>query len=169
MKQTLIILFAIISLSNAYSQCGKLDRTFDKETEIESYDVIISSKDYYSLMSRKNFDPSKENDSLNYFLFLHATSQVMLNDSILNSSGVFELTLASGKKIIIPNVKCMNKPLGFTSVGFTVVCSEKVIEELASDPIQKIKVFGILETEFSMKKQATIMETSKCLLNQQKK
>ena len=88
----------------------------------------------------------------------------MLSDSLLNSKGIFELFLLSGKQITIENATCENDPMGFgASVGFTVKTNEALILELMNDPIVKLRVFNILETEFALKKQKKQQRIFTCL------
>lgn len=96
----IISLLTFITYSSFGQGCGLVSGTKDKTTGIETKGGVVNSKDFYSLLIQKKLDP---NDSLNYILFLNAASRVMLSDSILKSKGKFELTLVSGRKIIIEN------------------------------------------------------------------
>ncbi len=147
---------------NSFGQgCGLVSGTKDKKTGIETTGGIVNSKDFYSLLIQKKLDP---NDSLNYFLFLHAASRVILSDSLINSKGTFELFLLNGEKIEIENAECQNEPLGLgASIGFTVKTTEEIMQKLIENPIQKIKVFGILETEFAPNKQKQQQKILICL------
>ena|SRR5690606_19888830 len=165
MKHLIVIIILTASTVNSFGQgCGLVSGTKDKTTGIETKGGVVNSKDFYSLLIQKRLDP---NDSLNYFLFLNAASRVMLSDSIIKSKGTFELTLASGQKILIENAECENDPMGFgASIGFTVKTREKVLEPVIDDPIQKIKVFGILETVFSPRNQRQQQKILTCLKNE---
>jgi hypothetical protein len=146
-----IILLTLITFGSFGQGCGLVSGKKDKKTGIETKGGIVNSKDLYSLLIQKRFDP---NDSLNYKLFLNAASRVMLSDSLINSKGTFQLFLVNGEEIEIKNAKCLNDPLGFgASIGLLVNTSEEIMKKLIDNPIQKIKVFGILETEFEQKKQ----------------
>jgi hypothetical protein len=165
MKKIFIAIFLILFGSNSFGQCGLVSSSKDKETGIITKGGVVSSKDFYSLLIQKRINPT---DSLNYFLFLNAASKVMLSDSLLNSKGKFELFLTNGEKIIIDNAKCMNDPLGLgASIGFSVDTDEKTISQIITNPILKIKVFGILETEFAPRKQKQIQKIVNCLVNEQ--
>lgn len=157
----LLTLFAF----NSFGQgCGLVSGTTDKKTGIETIGGVVNSKDFYSLLIQKKLDP---NDSLNYKLFLNAASRVMLSDSLINSKGTFELYLTNGDRIVIENAKCENDPLGFgASVGFTVITTEETLMQIIEHPIQKVKVFGILETEFSPRKQKQQQKIMTCLKNE---
>ena len=170
MRQLIIISILITFSIQSYGQgCGLVSGTKDKKTGIVTEGGIVSSKDFYSLLIQKRIDPNIPNDTLNYLLFLNAASRVMLSDSLLNSKGVFELLLINGEKIIIPNAKCENDPLGFgASIGFSVRTSESKIKKIIENPIQKIKVFGILETEFSTRKQKQQVKILTCLTKKNK-
>jgi hypothetical protein len=165
MKHLIVIIILTASTVNSFGQgCGLVSVAKDKATGIETKGGIVTSKDFYSLLIQKRLDP---NDSLNYFLFLNAASRVVMSDSILKSKGIFELTLASGQKILIENAECENDPMGFgASIGFTVRTHEKVLEQVIDDPIQRIKVFGILETEFSPRNQKQQQKILICLKNE---
>lgn len=57
--------------------------------------------------------------------------------------------------------------MGFgASIGFTAKTREEVLEKIIDDPIQKIKVFGILETEFSPRNQKQQQKILTCLINE---
>jgi hypothetical protein len=160
----IISLLTFITFSSFGQGCGLVSGTKDKATGIETKGGVVNSKDFYSLLIQKRFDP---NDSLNYFLFLNAASRVMLSDSTLKSKGKFELTLVSGQIIIIENAECKNDPMGFgASVGFTAKTRADVLEKIIDDPIQKIKVFEILETEFSPRSQKQQQKILTCLKNE---
>jgi hypothetical protein len=119
------------------------------------------------LLIQKRIDP---NDSLNYFLFLNAASRVMPAVSTLKSKGKLELAIVSGQIIIIKNAECENDPMEFgASVGFTTKARADVLEKIIDDPIQKIKVFGILETEFSPRSQKQQQQILSCLKNENEK
>ncbi len=134
-----------------FQGCSPVSKTIDKETGAISEGGVVSSKDHYSLLIQKRLYPDS---TLNYLLYLHAASKVMLSDSLLNSKGTFELFLANGNNIIIEGAECENDPLGFgASIGFTATTTEEKIKPILNNPIQKITVFGILETEFSPKQQ----------------
>jgi len=165
MKRSIIIVFLTLFTLNSIGQgCGLVSGTRDKITGIETKGGVVTSKDFYSLLIQKRLDP---NDTLNYFLFLNAASRVVLSDSILKSKGIFELTLASGQKILIENAESENNPMGFgASLGFSVRTSDTVLAQLTHDPIQKIKVFEILETEFSPKNQKQQQKIFSCLKNE---
>ena len=165
MRQFFVItIFAFTAFCSYGQNCGFVSTTKNKKTGIETKSGIVSSKDFYSLLILKNVNTG---DSLNYTLFLNAASRVMLSDSILKSKGTFELSLKSGEKITIENANCENDPLGFgASIGFTVKTRKEILESVIDDPIQKIKVFGILETEFSLKKQKELQRILTCLINE---
>ena len=164
MKYYLIISFLTFITINSFGQgCGLVSSTKNKTTGIETKGGIASSKDFYSLLIRKVMDP---NDSLNCLLFLNAASRVMLPDSLLKSKGQFELLLKSGKIILINNADCVNDPLGLgNSIGFNVRTNETNFKQILNDPIAKIKVFGILQTEFSEKMQEQQQKIINCLFN----
>jgi hypothetical protein len=165
MRKLIILSILIVFTHHSYGQgCGLVSGTKDKKTGIETKGGIVSSKDFYSLLIQKRIDPNILNDTLNYLLFLNAASRVMLSDSLVNSKGVFELFLTNGNKIIIQNASCENDPLGFgASIGFSVRTSKSNIERIMKNPIQKIQVFGILETEFSTRKQKQQIKILNCL------
>jgi len=165
MRELIVIIFLAFFTFHSNGQgCGLVSGTKDKKTGIGTEGGIVNSKDFYSLLIQKRIDPNTPNDTLNYLFFLNAASRVMLSDSLLNSTGIFELFLINGHKIVIPNAKCENDPLGFgASIGFTVRTSESNIEKIIENPIQKIKVFGILETEFSTRKQKQQVKILTCL------
>jgi len=165
MKQVFAITILTLLSINLFGQgCGLVSGTKDKKTGIETKGGVVNSKDFYSLLIQKKLDP---NDSLNYRLFLNAASRVMLSDSLLNSKGTFELFLTSGERIVIDNAECENDPLGFgASIGFTVMATEETLMQIIEHPIQKVKVFGILETEFSPRKQKQQQKIMTCLKNE---
>ncbi|HKL02865.1 MAG TPA: hypothetical protein VJ911_04285 [Cryomorphaceae bacterium] len=165
MKQVFAITILTLLSINLFGQgCGLVSATKDKKTGIETKGGVVNSKDFYSLLIQKKLDP---NDSLNYRLFLNAASRVMLSDSLLNSKGTFELFLTSGERIVIDNAECENDPLGFgASIGFTVMATEETLMQIIEHPIQKVKVFGILETEFSPRKQKQQQKIMTCLKNE---
>lgn len=66
--------------------------------------------------------------------------------------------------IILKNSKCFNDPFGFgNSIGFKVLTNGNQIDRLMEVPLSKVKVFGILETEFAPRKQKQIQKIIKCL------
>ena len=157
-------LSSIIVICSLLLGCGPVSKTIDTETGIITKGGVVSSKDHYSLLIQKRVDPNK---TIDYFLFLNAASKIILSDSLLNSKGTFELFMINGQKIIIENAECKNNPLGFgTSIGFTVITTEAVIKPLITYPIQKIKVFGILETEFSASAQKEQQEIMNILIKE---
>jgi hypothetical protein len=164
MKNFILIIFFALFTFKSYSQgCGLVSGTKNKKSNIETKGGVVNSKDYYSLLIQKIIDP---NDTIKYRFFLNATSKYMLSDSLLKSKGTFELQLTNGENIIIPDAVCENDPLGFgASVGFTVYTSEGIIKILILNPIQKLKVFGILETEFASRKQIQQQKIYNCLVN----
>ena len=166
MKDFIFSIFLLtIILSKSFGQgCGLVSGTIDKKTGIETRGAVVNSKDFYSLLVQKRLD---SNDSLKYFLFLSAASRFLLTDSLLNSKGNFELILVNGEKIILKNADCKNQPLGLGgSIGFTVRTTELVMGQIVNNPIQKLKVFGILETEFSPQKQKQLQKIIACLKNE---
>lgn len=159
-----ITLLTLITFNSSGQGCGLVSGTKDKKTGIETKGGVVNSKDFYSLLIQKKLDP---NERLKYRLFLNAASRVMLSDSLINSKGTFELYLTNGDKIIIENAECENDPLGLgASIGFTVMTTEETILQIIEYPIQKIKVFGILETEFSTRKQKQQQKILTCLKNE---
>jgi hypothetical protein len=159
-----ITILTLLSISSFGQGCGLVSGTKDKKTGIETKGGVVNSKDFYSLLIQKRLDP---NDSLNYRLFLNAASRVMLSDSLLNSKGPFELFLTNGERVVIENAECENDPLGFgASIGFTVMTTEETLKQIIESPIQKIKVFGILETEFASRKQKQQQKILTCLINE---
>ena len=165
MKHLIIISLLTFTAVQAYGQgCGLISGTKEKKTGVETKGGVVNSKDFYSLLIQKRINPK---DTLNYFLFLNAASRVMLSDSLINSKGTFELFLTNGKVIVIENAKCQNDPLGLgASIGFTVSTTESTIEQLVNNPIQKIRVFGILETEFSPRNLKQQQKIFTCLQNE---
>jgi len=165
MRQIFVITILTLLSINLFGQgCGLVSGTKDKKTGIETKSGVVSSKDFYSLLIQKKLDP---NDSLNYRLFLHAASRVILSDSLINSKGTFELYLTNGERIVIENAECENDPLGFgASIGFTVMTTEETLMQIIESPIQKVKVFGMLETEFSRGKQKQQKKILTCLKNE---
>ncbi len=159
--KNLLISSLIITL---FYGCSPVSKTIDKETGIITEGGVVNSKDYYSLLIQKKSGP---NTSEEYHLFLHAASRIVLPDSLLNSTGIFELFLTSGEKIIIEGVECENDPLGFgASIGFTVNTTEEKIIPILDNPIQKMTAFGILETEFSGKQQKEQQEILAILISE---
>ncbi len=164
MRQILVFtILTLLSIKSFGQGCGLVSGTKDKKTGIETKGGVVNSKDFYSLLIQKKLD---HNDSLNYRLFLNAASRIMLSDSLINSKGTFELYLTNGDKIVIENAKCENDPLGFgASIGFTVMTTEETLVQIIESPIQKIKVFDILETEFASRKQKQQQKIMTCLIN----
>jgi len=167
MRYLITGLFIFIFAFQSYGQeCGLVSKTKNKKTGIESRGGIISSKDYYSLLINKQYDPTNANDSLNYIVSLCAASKVKLADSLLQTKGKFELQLTNGKQIIWENATCFNDPAGLESaIGFQIKITERQIREILNQPILKIKVFGILETEFAPNKQKQQKKIVDCLIN----
>ncbi len=165
MRQLFVItLLTLITLNSFGQGCGLVSGTKDKETGIVTKGGVVNSKDFYSLLIQKKLDP---NDSLSYRLFLNAASKVMLSDSLINTKGTFELYLANGVRIELENAECQNDPLGFgASIGFTVMTTEETMLQIIDYPIEKIKVFGILETEFAPRKQKQQQKILNCLKNE---
>jgi hypothetical protein len=159
----LIVMFA----SNSFSQnCRLVSKTRNKETGIETRGGITNSKDFYSLLIHKTYDPSNPKDSLNYIVSLSAASKVQLTDSMVNSKGKFELTLSNGEKVIWKNATCFNSPAGLSgAIGFQIQITEKQISKIMIHPIFKIKAFDILETEFAPNKQKQQQKIVDCLIN----
>ena len=155
----------IVTTLNSFGQgCGLVSTTRNKKSGIESKGGIVSSKDFYSLLIQKRLDPD---DTTNYILFLNVASNVILSDSLLKSKGIFELTLASGKKIFLENAICENDPMGFgASIGFKVKTTEKILQKIIDDPIQNLKVFNILDTEFSKNSRKQQQKILTCLINE---
>jgi hypothetical protein len=164
MTGLLIFVFAF----HSYSQnCGLVSKTKNKKTGIESKGGIINSKDYYSLLINKQYDPSNPNDSLNYIVSLVAASRVKLTDSLSQTKGNFELRLINGKLITWENATCFNSPAGLEgAIGFQIKLTERQIREILNQPILRIKVFGILETEIAPNKQKQQQKIVDCLINE---
>lgn len=162
MKQLLTIaLFTLLTITSFGQGCLMVSKTTSKETGIISRSGMVSSKDHYSLLFEKRFDP---NDSLNYWLFIHAASRGMLTDSMFNLKGSIELFLTNGDKIVIENAECRNNPLGFGSaIAFSVVTNEETLLPIIKAPIEKIKAFGFFETEFSPRNQKRQQKILTCL------
>jgi hypothetical protein len=158
MKHLPLILILFFSSSLTYSQgCGLISGKKDNRG------AVVSSKDFYSLLIRKNYNTT---DSLNYSLFLNVASRQMLTDSLLSSKGVFELYLSNGDKIEIDNASCENDPLKMgNTIAFTVNTTEEVMVKLVDNPIEKLTVFGLVETEFSLKNQKKQIKIITCLKN----
>ena len=121
------------------------------------------SKDFYTLMIRKHIVST---DSVYYTLLLHAASKVILSDSLLQSTGEFVLFF-SNDIVKVPNAGCFNDYLvGIGDIiSFHVETTEAVIQRIYEKPIVKVNVFGILETEFSSRKQKQQQKIANCLLN----
>jgi hypothetical protein len=157
----LIVFILVISISG----CSQVSYSKNKETGVETSGGIVSSKDFYSLLIQKEYDPNNPNNPYNYVLILHAASKVRLSESLIKSKGIFELLLANGQVLIIENVECLNDPLGFGgAIAFSVKTTEENIRTIYQNPIIKIKAFGILETEFSPKMQSRLQEIIASLL-----
>ena len=95
-------LSSIIIICSLLLGCGPVSKTIDTETGIITKGGVVSSKDHYSLLIQKRVAP---NNAIDYFLFLHAASKIILSDSFLNSKGTFELFMTNGQKIIIENAE----------------------------------------------------------------
>lgn len=167
MKYLAIGLFLLLFTNHSFGQgCGLVSGMKDKKTGIETRGGVINSKDFYSLVIQKEIDTNYTSNSLNYSISLIAASRVMLADSLLQTKGKFELHLTNGRTIVWENATCFNDPLGMgNSVGFNVEIAEDQIREILNQSITKIKVFGILETEFSTKKQKQQQKIVSCLIN----
>lgn len=160
-----ITLFTLLMGCALFGQsCALVDETNDEETGIKTIGGIISSRDFFSLLIHKRIHP---NDSIDYSLILHAASKVALPDSLINSKGVFELHLANNEIVEIENAECENNPIGLRALGFYATITSRMAEELIENPIRKIVVFNILETEFSPRKQKRQQKILTCLKNGQ--
>lgn len=75
--------------------------------------------------------------------------------------------MADGNELILENATCFNDPLGLgASIGFQVEVTENQIREILNQPIKKVKVFEILETEFAPSKQKQQQKLVHCLVNE---
>jgi hypothetical protein len=168
MRYLLIGLLFFVFAFHSYSQnCELVSKTKDKKTGIESKGGIINSKDYYSLLINKQYDPSNPNDSLNYIVSLVAASKLKLTDSLSQTKGNFELQLINGQLITWESATCFNKPAGLDgAIGFQIKVTERQIREISNQPILRIKAFGILETEFAPNKQKQLKKIVDCLINE---
>ena len=163
---SIVFVFTFITSVSFGQGCGLVSSTKNKETGVKSIGGIVNSKDFYSLLINKRIDPNNLDDTLNYSLFLHAASKVLLSDSLLKTKGIFELILTNGKVIHLHNAECLNDPLGLVnSIGFIVKLTENQISETLINPIIIVKVFGILETKFSPRKQKQQQKIVNCLIN----
>jgi hypothetical protein len=167
MRYLIIGLFIFAITFPSFGQdCGLVSKTKDKKTGIESRGGVINSKDFYSLLINKQYNPEKPNDTLNYIISLVAASRVELTDSLTHAIGKFELQLTNGKLITWENATCFNDPAGLEgAIGFQIKITERQIREILNQPILKIKVFGILETEFAPNKQKQQQKIVACLIN----
>ena len=168
MRYSLIGLLILLFTFNSYSQnCGLVSKTKDKKTGIESKGGVINSKDYYSLLINKQYDPLNPNDTLNYIVSLVAASKLRLTDSLSQTKGNFELRLINGQLITWENATCFNNPAGLDgAIGFQIKVTERQIREILNQPILRIKVFGILETEFAPNNQKQQKKIVDCLINE---
>ncbi len=163
MKQIqLLIIFITLFATNTFGQnCWMVSGTKDIKTGIETKGGIVSSKDHYSLLIQKEID---HENHIKYNLILVAASRVYLSDSLTNSSGKIELFLTNGEKIILEDANCSNgEGVWSGSVNFTVRISESTLKKVINHPIQKLRAFNLLETEFSKGKQKKQQKILKCL------
>ncbi len=159
----------ILAFQLCGQDCGLVSKTKNKKTGIESSGGVISSKDYFSLLINKQYDPANPNDTLNYFVSLVAASRMKLTDSLLLAKGNFELQLTNGKFITWGNATCFNNPSGLEgAIGFQIKITERQIHEILEYPILKIKVFGFFETNFAATNQRQQQRIVGCLLNGKK-
>ena len=159
-----VILIVTLSFCVYGQDCRLVDSVRGESTGIEIKGGMIFSKDFYTLMIRKHVVST---DSVYYTLLLHAASKAILSDSLLQSTGEFVLFF-SNDIVKIPNAGCFNDHLvGIGNIiGFHVETTEAVIRKICEKSIVKVNVFGILETEFSSRKQKQQQKIANCLLNE---
>jgi hypothetical protein len=157
--------FALLFSSSFGQGCGCISKSKDKETGIVTKGGIVSSQNFYSLLINKKLN---QKDSLNYRVHLFVSSKIKLSDSFINSKGIFQLFLKNGDTVVLENATCKNSPMGARNlVVFTVITTENSLLQLLDNPILKIRVFGILETEFNTKNQKKQQKIISCLKNEQ--
>lgn len=79
------------------------------------------------------------------------------------------MRLINGKLITWENATCFNNPAGLIdTIGFQIKVTDRQIREILNQLILKIKVFGILETEFAPNKQKQLQKIVDCLINDKK-
>jgi hypothetical protein len=162
---TLVILFFAILTFNGYGQnCNSVSVKRDKENGVITVSGIVTSNDFYSLLIQKQISMDDTLDSPHYLLFLNVASRVLFSDSALKTKGTFNLQLFDNSNLDIEGVSFINRPLGFSSLGFKVYVDEKVIQTLAANPVVTLMVDDRLKTDFKLKKQKQQQKIFKCLL-----
>ncbi len=158
-----IVLAYTLSFCAHGQDCRRVDSVKGKSTGIEIEGGMVFSKDFYSLLIRKHLVSS---DSTHYTLLLYATSKTVLSDSLLQSEGELALFFSDGTVEIL-DANCFNDGLIGTKniVGFHVEVAGFIIRKIYEAPIFKIRAYGILETEFSSRKQKQQKRIANCLLN----
>ena len=165
MKKIFYLVILVFCTGSFYGQCGLVGKAKNKKTGIETSTGIVNSRDYYSLGIQKEKNFLNPEEKSKYYLLLNAASRVKLSDSILKSKGKMELYLNDGIKYTVENVKCLNDPLGLgNSIGFRVEITEEQLKEISNKSFSKLKVIGILETEFSKRTQKQQIKIMNCLL-----
>jgi hypothetical protein len=166
LKQAICILFlAILSFSVKGQSCSSISGKKDKQRGVETVSGITTSKDFYSLMIQKEMNYADTSILPKYLLFLNAASRVQFSDSVLNTTGTFQLRLLDGSFMELEGVSFTNNPLGFCcTLGFKVYVNEDVMQALALNPIISLGVSDMLSTNFEPKKQKEQQKIYTCLL-----
>ena len=165
-KQIIFVLpFVIVSFSVKGQNCSLISGKKDKQKRVETVSGITNSKDFYSLMIQKELNYADTSISSKYLLFLNAASRVQFTDSVLNTTGTFQLKLLDGSAINVEGVSFINNPLGFCcTLGFKAYVNEDVVQALRANPIVTLEVMNMLSTNFEPKKQREQQRICSCLL-----
>ena|SRR5271157_4134332 len=154
-KQILTIIFIISIFTNLESQNNSGTSGLDnKNAKWKHKGDFVSSQDFYPLLINKDFNVSDPSIPAKYSLVLTAASRVLLSDSLIKSTGLFELKLSDGNTIILIGAHCGNAPCGFKGmIGFSTDIDYEQLKIISKTPIVSLTVFGILTTRFSPSKQ----------------
>ncbi|WP_300599128.1 hypothetical protein [Niabella sp.] len=159
-----ILSFMVLSFMGYGQNCKAVSTRKDKENGIITVSGIATSKDFYSLLIQKQMSYDDTLVAPRYLLFLNAASRVKFSDSTLKTKGTFHLKLLDSSMISLDSVSFINRPLGFSSLGFKVYVNEKVVQALSLNPIVTLMVDDKLKTDFKLKEQKKQQKIAGCLL-----
>jgi hypothetical protein len=153
-KQATFFLFCFVFISFQVAGQNCPSGKKNKKEGTESFSVMLTSNDYYSLIVQKKVSYTDTTVPPKYNLLFNAASRVKFNDSLLATKGTIDLLLANGTTLSIGNVAYTNANMGFgNSLLFTAGVAEDVISSLATSPVETLTVKEILTTSFATRKQ----------------
>ena len=161
----IILLMIGLSFCTYGQDCRMVDSIVGKTTETEIQVGTVFSKDFHHLAIRKHLVSS---DSVYFTLLLYGASRIVVPDSLLLATGDFVLSfLDKTTEVLIANWFNENVAGVGNTIGFHAEVKEAIVQKISKAPIVKIGTFGVLETEFSRRKQKQQQKIASCLLSKQ--